>query len=95
MIPILAALLQAGLPLIAGAIQTKGKDFIQEKLGVNLDDMLGSEAGRLQLKQLEVQHEEWLGNQVLELRKLDMQDTAAYLADAGSARSQRSYYCYQ
>jgi hypothetical protein len=90
MIPILAALLQAGLPILAGAIQTKGKDFIQEKLGVDITDMLGTEEGKLKLRQLEIQHEEWLGDQIKELRKLDMQEAGLYIADSNSAREREA-----
>lgn len=73
MAPFIAALVKFGLPILAGAVEAKGKDFIQEKLGVNLDDLLGSEAGRLQLRQLEIQHEEWLVDASIKIRAQELE----------------------
>lgn len=86
MFPLLASLISAGLPLIAGAFASKGKELVQEKLGINLDDALGTEAGRLQLKQLELQHEEWLVNAAITKREQDIKEGSMYLADTASAR---------
>lgn len=73
MAPILAALVKFGLPILAGAVQTKGKDFIQEKLGVNIDELLGSEQGRIQLRQLEIQHEQWLVDASIRIREQEVE----------------------
>lgn len=72
MIPIVAALAKWGLPLVASAVASKGKELVQEKLGVNLDDALGTEEGRIKLKQLEYEHEGFLSNVALEQAKLDV-----------------------
>lgn len=58
--PIVAGLLKSGLSLLASVVASKGKDIVQEKLGINLEDALGTEAGRLKLKQLELEHEQFL-----------------------------------
>lgn len=86
MLPIIAGLLQAGLPIIAGAIASKGQELVQEKLGVDLSSALGSEEGRMRLKQLEFQHEEFLitAAQQADIRKLDY--FKAETADRDSAR---------
>lgn len=60
MLPIIASLLQAGLPILAGAIASKGKEVVEEKLGVKVDDFIGTDEGRAKLKQLEYEHEETL-----------------------------------
>lgn len=73
MAPFIAALVKFGLPLIAGAVQAKGKDLIQEKLGVNIEEMLGSEQGRLQLKQLELQHEQFLVDASIRIRQQEIE----------------------
>lgn len=73
MAPILLGLLKSGFSVLAGAVASSGKELIQEKLGVNLDDALGTEAGRLKLKELEYSHEEFLINaaQTTDARELD------------------------
>lgn len=43
MAPLIAALVKMGLPLIAGAVQEKGKEFIEEKLGIELKPEMTAE----------------------------------------------------
>lgn len=57
MLPILATLLQAGLPILAGAVASKGQELVEEKLGVKIGPLLGSEEGQVKLRQLEMEHE--------------------------------------
>lgn len=38
MIPLIAAMLQAGLPAIANAVMEKGKDWVEAKTGITLPD---------------------------------------------------------
>lgn len=84
--PLLAELVKNGFNLIAGAVQAKGKDLIEEKLGVKLDDVLGTEEGKLKLKQLEIQHEEFLLDNVLKNRQLDLSFVQEDAKDRASAR---------
>lgn len=70
---IVGSLLKAALPTLAGAVLAKGQEVVEKKLGVKLDDMLGTEAGRIELKKLEMQHEEFLINAALEEKRLDIQ----------------------
>lgn len=79
MAPIIAALIKAGLPMIAGAVVNMGKEVVQEKFGIDLTSALGSEEGKLQLKQLEIDHQEFL-------IQASMNEAAMYLEDVASAR---------
>lgn len=77
MAPIVAALIKFGLPVLASAVAAKGKEVVQEKLGINLDDALGTEEGRFNLRQAEIDHEEFLVTSAMEDKRLDMADTAS------------------
>ena len=86
MIPVVAALINAGLGILGNAVATKGKDFIEEKLNVNLDTMLGTESGRIQLAKLEAEKEQMLQQFALDKREQELRvDEMAY-ADTDSAR---------
>lgn len=79
MIPaILAPLLSQGLGLISNAVLAKGKEWVEEKTGVNLDQPLSAE-DTLKLRQYEMDHEE-------ELLRLRVEDKKLDLADIQSAR---------
>ena len=73
MAPLVAALIKFGFSTIAGAVASKGADVIKDKLGIDIGDALGTEQGRIQLKTLEMQHQEFLVNaaQASEARDLD------------------------
>jgi hypothetical protein len=62
MAPLIAALLQQGLSILGGAVLAKGKEAVEEKLGIKLPD--GDKpldpAQVVELKKAEMQHEEWL-----------------------------------
>lgn len=59
MAPLLAALMNWGLPLIAGAVKEKGKEFIEAKLGIELKpDMTPAEVQAARDK--EIVNEQWL-----------------------------------
>lgn len=77
MAPLVAALIKFGLPVLASAVASKGKDLIQEKLGVDIDAALGTEEGRFNLRQLEIDHEQFLVDSALEHKRLDLADTAS------------------
>ena len=57
MVPVVAALLKIGLPLVANAFLAKGSDWVKEKTGVDVAAALGTEEGRLKLREAELQHE--------------------------------------
>lgn len=65
----------------------KGKQVVEEKLGVNIEEAMATPEGLLKLKQLEVDHEEFLLTHAIENRKLDLQEFQAEVADRDSARN--------
>jgi hypothetical protein len=89
MIPIVAALLGKGLNLVANAVAAKGKDWVENKLGVELKPDMTSE-DYAKLKIAEMQHEEELLKIQLEDNKLDLQELDMRLKDTDSARSRET-----
>jgi hypothetical protein len=84
-IPIVTALLGKGLNLVANAVMAKGKDWVEDKLGVELKpDMTSEDYAKLQIAQM--QHEEELLKLKLEDNKLDLQELDMRLKDTDSAR---------
>lgn len=82
---LLAPLLSQGLGLISNAVMAKGKQWVEEKAGVSLDQPLSAEdIGKL--KQFEMEHQEELLRIRIEDKKLGLQELQAYLADTASAR---------
>ena len=87
MIPvILTTLLSQGMNLVANAALSKGKEWVKEKTGVDLEKASLSSDELLKLKQFEMDHEE----ELLKLRqnddKLSAELEIAYLKDVQSAR---------
>lgn len=89
MIPIVTALLGQGLNLVANAVMAKGKDWVENKLGVELKpDMTSEDYAKLQIAQM--QHEEELLKLKLEDNKLDLQELDMRLKDTDSARKREA-----
>jgi hypothetical protein len=83
MIPIVASLLgtlaQNGLGLLSSAIQAKGKQIVEDKLGVKISDNPGPEEVE-KLRQLQYDHEERLLELGIEKAKLEQEELKALLA---------------
>ncbi|MGE4403179.1 MAG: hypothetical protein AB7F61_16060 [Desulfobulbus sp.] len=92
MAPFIAGLLASGLRLVANAALVKGKDFIKEKTGVDLEEgnAILSEGDIAKLREFEFEHEEELLRLQLEDNKLGIEETKLYLADVQDARNQQS-----
>lgn len=75
---LIAPLLAQGLNLLGNAALAKGKEWVEEKTGVNLDQPLSQE-DILKLRQFEMDHEE-------ELLRLRIEDKRLDFADVQSAR---------
>jgi hypothetical protein len=89
MLPIVTALLGKGLNLVANAVMAKGKDWVENKLGVELKpDMTSEDYAKLQIAQM--QHEEELLKLKLEDNKLDLQELDMRLKDTDSARNRET-----
>lgn len=83
-------LLQSGLRLLANAALVKGKDFVKEKTGVDLDKGALSPEDVTKLREFEATHEEELLRIRLEEDKLGLEETKAYLADVADARKNQT-----
>lgn len=68
----LAPILAQGLGLIGNAVLAKGKDWVEQKTGIKLDQPLSAE-DTLKLRQYEMDHEEELLKLKLEENKLDVE----------------------
>lgn len=86
MLPIVAALVNAGLGILGNAVATKGKEFIEEKVGINIENMLGSEEGKIQLAQIENEHEEMLQKYAIERRSQELEEIKIEQANTADAR---------
>lgn len=75
MAPVLVALgkylLANGLPLVANAVLSKGKEVVEEKLGVKLDIGMTNEQ-LFALKEREFDHQEWLIEKALEDKRIEV-----------------------
>lgn len=71
--PIVAPLLSQGLNLLSNAVLAKGKEWVEEKTGVNLSQPLSAE-DVTKLRQYEMDHEEELLKLRLEDKRLDLND---------------------
>lgn len=74
---LLAPLLSQGLSLIGNAVLAKGKDWVEEKTGVKLDQPLSAE-DTLKLRQYEMEHEEELLRLRIEEKKLGLEELQAF-----------------
>lgn len=83
MIPIVAGLLttlaENGLGLLSSAIQAKGKQVVEEKLGVKISDNPSPEEV-VKLRQLQYDHEERLLELGIEKAQLEQKELEALLA---------------
>ena len=87
MLPIVGALLAQGLNLLGNAALVKGKEWIQEKTGVDVGKANLSNEEFTKLRQFEMEHEEELLRFKLEDDRLSAEIEKAYLADVDSARN--------
>lgn len=87
MIPaFLLPLLAKGLDLVSNAVIIKGKEWLKEKTGVDVEKASLTDAEYVKLREFEMTHEEELLKLKQEDNKLDATLEMAYLGDAQSAR---------
>lgn len=83
---LIAPLLAQGMSLLSNAVLAKGKEWVENKVGVKLDQPLSAE-DTLRLRQFELEHEE----ELLRIRQADDKLSAelemAYLKDRQDARA--------
>lgn len=94
MAPFIAGLVSVGLRLVANLALVKGKEFVEEKTGVKLDQATFTEADTHKLKTFQMEHEEELlrlqleDNRIgFEESKLELEQYKVQLADIADARS--------
>lgn len=87
--PLIASLLGKGFGLVANAVMAKGKEWVENKLGVELKpDMTSEDYAKLQIATM--QHEQELLKLKLEENKLDLQELDLRLKDTDSARKRET-----
>lgn len=91
MIPVILATLltelaKNGLGMLGNAVLNKGKQAVEEKLGVSIDSELQTQEGRQLLLQLQNDHEEFLINAAIEDKKVDLEFYRVDAVDRDSAR---------
>lgn len=86
---LLAPLLSQGLGLIGNAVMAKGKQWVEEKAGVKLDEPMSAE-DVAKLRQFEMEHQEELLRIRIEDKKLGLQELQAYMADTANARNMQN-----
>ena len=79
----LAMLLQQGLSLVSNAVIAKGKEWVEEKAGVKLDQPLSKE-DIIKLKQFEMENEQMLMKLRIEEKGLDLKELTEMLNAAQS-----------
>lgn len=83
---LLSQLASNGLDLIGKAVTAKGKEVVEKTLGVKLEDEVKSEEGLLKLKQLEMEHEEFLINAATKQAAMALESEKLSYADTSNAR---------
>jgi hypothetical protein len=84
--PLVMGLIQAGLGILGNAVATQGKDFIEEKFGIDITKLLGTEEGRVKLAQIESDNEEQLRQYAIRMRELELEEGKMAFSDVDSAR---------
>lgn len=80
---LIAPLLSQGLSLIGNAVLAKGKEWVEEKAGVKLDQPLSAE-DTLRLRQFEMEHQEELLRLRIEEKKLGIDELTVMLRAAAN-----------
>ena len=83
---LVAALMEKGLSLLGNAVLAKGKEAIEEKLGVDLETATQTPEGLQKLRQLEIDHEEFLLDHAIKQAELDLKDKALDIDNTKNAR---------
>jgi hypothetical protein len=90
MAPLIAALVSRGLGLVANAALAKGKEYVEEKTGVDLDKETLSQEDLVALKKYEMEHEEELLRLRLADDRLSLEEQKIRFQDLGSARDRET-----
>lgn len=83
---LLQPLIANGLNLIGNAVLAKGKEWVKEKTGVDVDKASLSKEDVMKLQQYEMDHEEELLRLKIEENRVSMELEKAFLEDRQNAR---------
>jgi len=83
---LVAALLEKGLGLLGNAVLAKGKDVIEKELGIDLESATQTPEGLQKLRQLEIDHEEYLLDHAIKKAELELKDKALDISNTTNAR---------
>lgn len=88
LLPVLSKLAESGLGLIAGAIESKGKEVVEKTLGVKIPATPSELTPEVikELKIAEMKHEEFLLSARIEEKKLDIETHRIEVQDRSDAR---------
>lgn len=84
--PFLTKLAESGLNLIFNAVNAKGKDIVEKTLGIDLEKTVQTEEGLFKLRQLELDHEEFLITAAQEQAKNNLSAYKLEVENTSSAR---------
>ncbi len=87
LLPLANKLFSNGLNTLGSALLNKGKEVIEEKLGVDIEELATTDEGIAQLKQAEIDHEEFLITAAIDNRKLDIEELKIGVDNTKSARA--------
>ena len=93
MAPLVAALIKGGLPILAKALVTHGKDWVEEKTGIDRPSMEEPELTAEQLGQLrvaELKHKDTLTEAIATITGAEIADVVFQIAADAHARSRRA-----
>jgi len=83
---LVAALLEKGLGLLGNAVLAKGKDVIEKELGIDLESATQTPEGLQKLRQLEIDHEQYLLDHAIKKAELELKDKALDIGNTTNAR---------
>lgn len=88
LVPILSTLASNGLGILAGAIQAKGREVIEEKLGIKIPSSASDLTPELleKLKEKEMEHEEFLISMQIKKAEVEIKQDEVDNANTDSAR---------
>lgn len=84
--PLVASLFSAGLNTLGNAVLAKGKDYVEEKLNVNLDEMVSTDEGKIKLAEIELNKQDILQKFILEKREQELREDKMSYENTDSAR---------
>lgn len=87
--PLLSTLAASGMSMLAGAIQAKGKQFIEAKIGIKIPDDASKLTPELlaDLKRAEMSHEEFLREIAVKEAEIELETLRAHVDNTKDARN--------